>query len=271
MLYNVKQHINDEGPFDIIGDIHGCLDELLEMLIKLGYQQNDKGFYHPEGRKIVSVGDLNDRGPHNINTIRIIMDLVENGQGHYVYGNHCNKFYRYLLGRNVQQSHGLEYTVAEFEALADKEYFRNKYIAFYQNALPYLILDKGNLVVSHAGLKEAYIGRADRKVEKFCLYGDITGETDEQGHPIRKDWFLSYRGKAVVVFGHTAVLHPYIINNTIDIDTGCVFGGALTAFRYPEKTFIQIPSMMPRDEEQLEKMTKNTRKIENYIQRNKTQ
>ncbi|WP_058486251.1 metallophosphoesterase [Defluviitalea phaphyphila] len=251
-----KEHINEKGPFDIIGDIHGCYDELISLLKKLDYVEKNNLYIHKEGRKLIFLGDLSDRGPKNLKTINLIMNLVEKNLALYVHGNHCNKFYRYLLGRNVQISNGLENTIEEYENLSktEKDIFRNKYINFYESQSDYWILDKGNLIVVHAGIKESLIGRYDKRVEKFCLYGDITGEKDEKGYPIRKDWAKNYTGKAMIVYGHTPVLEAKWINNTIDIDLGCVFGGKLACLRYPEKEIITVNSNQPKNEEKLKIM-----------------
>lgn len=253
---NVKTYIKEKGPFDIIGDIHGCYEEFIKLLKKLEYNEENGVYIHPQGRKIILVGDLNDRGPKNLETINLVIKLVERNLGRYVYGNHCNKFYRYLLGRKVQISHGLEYTVEEYERLSkeEQEFFRNKYINFYEQQAHHWILDEGKLVVSHAGIKESLIGREDRRTEKFCLYGDITGEKDAEGHPVRRDWAKDYKGRAMIVYGHTPICKPIWVNNTLDIDLGCVFGGKLAALRYPEKEIVEVDSNQPKDEVQLERM-----------------
>ena len=99
------------------------------------------------------------------------------------------------------------------------------------------------MVVAHAGLKEKYQGRGSGRVRDFCLYGDTTGETDEYGLPVRLPWANEYRGKATVVYGHTPTPDVEAINNTFCIDTGCVFGGKLTAWRYPEKEIVQVDAL----------------------------
>ena len=105
-----------------------------------------------------------------------------------------------------------------------------------------LCLDDGKLVVAHAGMKEEMQGRGSGKVRDFALYGETTGETDEFGLPVRYNWAAEYRGKAMVVYGHTPVPEPEWLNRTINIDTGCVFGGKLTALRYPEKELVSVPA-----------------------------
>ncbi|RYD02035.1 hypothetical protein N752_26655 [Desulforamulus aquiferis] len=168
--------------------------------------------------------------------------MTHRGSSLYVPGNHCNKLYRYLLGRKVQVKHGLEKTVEELDLLSSvqREDFSREFKAFFEAASPYLILDNGKLVVSHAGIKENMMGKINKRIESFCLYGDPTGEVTQEGLPIRRDWAKNYKGKALVVYGHTPVEKPEFKNNTINIDTGCATGGALTALRYPERELVQV-------------------------------
>ena len=232
---------------DIIGDIHGCRREFAALTEKLGYIWDEGIPIHPDGRKLGFVGDLTDRGPESLNMIKIVSALVERKLAYYVPGNHCNKLYRFFLGRNVQIAHGLETTVAEYHALppSEQEMVRRQFIRLYEQAPLYAVLDEGRLVIAHAGIRHDYIGRTDKKVKTFVLYGDITGETNPDGTPVRRDWAKRYRGAAWVVYGHTPVKTPRFIGRTVNIDTGCVFGGALTALRYPEMETVSVPSSMP--------------------------
>ncbi len=238
---NLKQ---ERGPLDIIGDIHGCCDELEQLLAKLGYEIVNSHYQHPEGRKAVFVGDLVDRGNRIIETVNLVRKMVEGGSAICVPGNHEAKLLRYLRGKKVQLKHGLEQTVTEIEALStdQREVFITDAIAFIDSLVSHYILDDGNLVVAHAGMKESMQGRGSGKVRAFALYGETTGEIDEFGLPVRYPWAEEYRGKAMVVYGHVPVPEAEWINNTIDLDTGCVFGGKLTALRYPEKELVSVPA-----------------------------
>lgn len=100
-------------------------------------------------------------------------------------------------------------------------------------------------MIAHAGIREDYIGKNNSKVKTFVLYGDITGKSNPDGTPVRRDWARNYQGKATIVYGHTPVKEPRILNNTYNIDTGAVFGGHLTALRYPEMELVSVPSTMP--------------------------
>jgi protein phosphatase len=234
------------GPFDVIGDVHGCRPELESLLTRLGYQlfRDESGrpvdAAHPEGRQAVFVGDLVDRGPDSPGVLRLVMGMVSAGHARCVPGNHENKLVRALQGRQVTVSHGLETTLAQLAE--ESEEFRRQVAEFCYGLVSHLVLDDGRLVVAHAGLKEEYHGRASGRVRSFALYGDTTGETDEFGLPVRYPWANDYRGQAMVLYGHTPTPEPEWINNTMCLDTGCVFGGKLTALRYPEKELVSVPA-----------------------------
>lgn len=234
--------------YDIIGDIHGCFDELIQLLQKLGYSLDTGIPIHPEGRKIAFVGDAMDRGPNSLKTIELMFRLQDNRELIYSPGNHCNKFYRFAKGNNVQLQHGIETTVAELHALPKEKQvnFLNRYQSFYESLPLYVSLNNGNLIIVHAGIRENLIGSKNhKKIRTFVLYGDITGEKLPDGRPVRKDWAITYRGKPFIVYGHTPVQEARFINNTVNIDTGCVFGGKLTAIRYPEMEVVSVPSSLP--------------------------
>ncbi|WP_276495793.1 metallophosphoesterase [Pontibacter litorisediminis] len=236
----------EHGPFHVIGDIHGCLNELLELMQLLGYKvcfNKQEARYEvvpPAEAKAVFVGDLVDRGPNSPEVLRLVMDMVEQGLAYCVTGNHDDKLLRMLLGRNVQVRHGLELTKAQLEPY--DAVFRERVKEFLSGLPHHVILDEGRLVVAHAGLEERLHGRSTKGVRELCLYGPTTGELDEKGLPIRLDWAAEYCGKAIVVYGHTPVHEPSWRNNTINIDTGCVFGGKLTALTYPDHVLTAVES-----------------------------
>ena len=230
----------EHGPFDIIGDVHGCYDELCDLLESLGYSvdRNTYTAVPPQGRKAVFLGDLVDRGPNTVCTLKLAMNMVRANHALCVPGNHDMKLLRKLNGADVQVSHGLETTLAELENQPLE--FIAALKEFLDSLVGHYVLDDGRLVVAHAGMKEKYQGRSSRRVRDFALYGETTGETDEYGLPVRCDWAAAYRGRALVVYGHTPGADVYQINRTANIDTGCVFGGRLTAFRYPEKELVSV-------------------------------
>ncbi|KQV05425.1 polynucleotide kinase-phosphatase [Kitasatospora sp. Root107] len=232
------------GPFDIVGDIHGCRSELETLLTTLGYTlaRDEQGrpvdAVHPEGRTPVFVGDLVDRGPDSPGVLRLVMGMVEAGHAICVPGNHENKLGRWMDGRKVTVSHGLQESIDQLAE--ESEEFRARVRAFMRGLVSHYLLDGGNLVVCHAGLPEKYHGRNSGRVRSHALYGDTTGETDEYGLPVRYPWAEEYRGRALVVYGHTPVPTASFVNNTICLDTGCVFGGSMTALRYPERELVTV-------------------------------
>ena len=251
-LWNNKR--TEHGPFDVIGDVHGCATELEELLGLLGYEPVDQRegefpdggpvYAHPAGRTVVFVGDLVDRGPRILDSLRIARNMVDHGSAVAVPGNHDLKLVRALRGRDVRITHGLDRSLAELDALPEErnQPARDEAVRFLDGLVSHYVFDDGNLVVAHAGLKEEMQGRGSGKVRDFALYGETTGETDEFGLPVRWNWAAEYRGHAMVVYGHTPVPEPEWLNRTINIDTGCVFGGRLTALRYPEKELVGVPS-----------------------------
>ncbi|MGV9420352.1 polynucleotide kinase-phosphatase [Streptomyces sp. NPDC003674] len=232
--FNDLTHLT--GPFDIIGDVHGCSAELEALLAKLGYADGA----HPEGRTAVFVGDLVDRGPDTPGVLRRVMSMTASGDALCVPGNHENKYGRHLKGRKVQHTHGLAETVEQMAG--ESEEFRAEVRRFLDGLVSHYVLDGGRLVVCHAGLPEKYHGRTSGRVRSHALYGETTGETDEFGLPVRYPWAEDYRGRAAVVYGHTPVPEATWLNNTICLDTGAVFGGKLTALRWPERELVDVPA-----------------------------
>lgn len=230
----------DHGPFDLIGDVHGCYEELVDLLEKLGYAVDVAQFtaIPPEGRKAIFLGDLVDRGPMVVPVLKIAMNMVAAGHALCVPGNHDVKLMRKLRGRDVQIQHGLEQSLAQLAG--ESEEFSREVAGFIDGMVSHYVFDDKKLVIAHAGMKESMQGRGSGAVRDFALFGETTGETDEFGLPVRYNWAAEYRGSAMVVYGHTPVPSPEWLNRTINIDTGCVFGGSLTALRYPENELVSV-------------------------------
>jgi protein phosphatase len=235
---------DQQGPFDIIGDVHGCYEELCSLLRNLGYTiegtREQPVVGAPPGRRVVFVGDLVDRGPDSPGVLYLAMHMVESGTALIVPGNHEIKLLRKLGGRDIKLSHGLAQTMEQLDR--EPAELRQRIVTFVDAMVSHIVLDRGELVVAHAGLREDFQGRTSGRVRSFCLYGDTTGEIDEFGLPVRLPWATDYRGRATVVYGHTPTPEAEWINRTICIDTGCVFGGKLTALRYPERELVDVPA-----------------------------
>lgn len=236
---------HERGPFDIIGDVHGCCDELEELLDLLGYRVSwgaDGPAVrepHREGRRLVFVGDLADRGPRTPDVLRIVMSAVTNGHGFSVPGNHDVKFWRWLSGHhNVKLTHGLDRSAAQMEP--EPRAFKDDVVSFIARLPDYLWLDGGKLAVAHAGILERMIGLTNNEVRHFCIYGDTDGKVDANGLVIRYNWALGYKGEPTVVYGHIPVAEATWVNNTVCIDTGCCFGYKLTALRWPERDVVSV-------------------------------
>ena len=242
-LWNNLKH--EHGPFDIVGDVHGCYEELSSLLGQLGYKiengPDGPKATAPDGRKAVFVGDLVDRGPRIPDVLRLVMRMVAEGTALCVPGNHDMKLMKKLKGRDVQMTHGLADSVQQLDKESPE--FKQAVIKFLDDLVSHYVFDDGKLVVAHAGMKEEMQGRGSGKVRDFALYGETTGETDDYGLPVRYNWAAEYRGTAMVVYGHTPVAEPEWLNRTINIDTGCVFGGKLTALRYPERELVSVPAL----------------------------
>lgn len=233
------------GPFDIVGDVHGCCGELELLLDRLGYRvvwaaDGSVSVTPPAGRTLVFVGDLVDRGPRIAGVLRIAMSMGEAGTALCVEGNHENKFARWLNGAKVQTGSGLQMSIDQMEAETPE--FRERVRAFVAMLPPYLWLDGGALVVAHAGIREETLGRTDGKTRSFALYGDTTGEMDEDGYPVRRNWARDYSGRTAIVYGHVAAPGVAWLNNTICLDSGCCYGGRLSALRWPERELVSVPA-----------------------------
>ncbi|MBW4719195.1 metallophosphoesterase [Saccharothrix sp. SC076] len=231
---------HETGPFDVVGDVHGCHTELVHLLRELGWHVEPDGAHHPDGRTAVFLGDLVDRGPGTPAVLRLVMGMVAAGTARVVRGNHEDKLVRALRGREVTVRHGLEKSLAQLAGESDG--FRRDVLEFCDALVPHYVLDGGRLVVAHAGLPERYHGVESARMRGLAVWGRTTGEVDARGFPVRHPWAEEYRGAATVLYGHTPVEEARWLNGTLCLDTGCVFGGRLSALRYPEREVVSVPA-----------------------------
>lgn len=227
------------ATFDIIGDVHGCDTELVALLDRLGHPI-DPAVPHPEGRRIVFVGDLVDRGPATPAVVLRVQRLIEAGRALCVAGNHDIRLADALRGLPVEPSHGLEASLEQLAPLSAE--VREAMAAFLAGLPGHLLLDDGRLVVAHAGLEEAHHGSDSSAARDAAIHGTYTGDFDDRPMPVRDDWASRYSGTAAVVQGHTPVAEVEWFNGTICIDTGCVYGDRLTALRWPERELVSVPA-----------------------------
>lgn len=233
---------DDAGPFDLVGDVHGCIDELHELLTLLGYEiGGDDVARHPDGRRLILLGDLVDRGPAVTDVLRLAMASEAAGTCLSVVGNHDDKLRRALIGRRVQITNGLAESLAQLED--EPEAFRREVVAFVDAMPSHLILDGGRLIAAHAGLPRAFHGRTDEKARDIAMFGVTIGKLDEDGLPVRVNWARDYQGPPAIAYGHTPVAEPVWFHDTIDVDTGCVFGHRLSALRWPEREIAWVPAI----------------------------
>ncbi|RBW69663.1 polynucleotide kinase-phosphatase [Bacillus taeanensis] len=241
-----------EDGIDIIGDIHGCYDEMISLLEKLGYEKNEEDYYiHPEGRKFLSIGDIMSRGPHSLKTMLFFFRHVQQNLAYMIDSNHGWKIARWLGGRNVTLAHGDEKVEEDFKRYEEEfgaeqtEEIKKALKEFLLKAPSHYVFKKNGvstLVCTHAGIKDEYIGKQSHEISDFCRYGDTDG-FDQNGKPNRKDWFVHHKTNTLIIWGHDPKPQPLLINSTINIDQGVVFGGKLTAFRYPEKQLFSVKAL----------------------------
>jgi diadenosine tetraphosphatase ApaH/serine/threonine PP2A family protein phosphatase len=233
------------GPFDLIGDIHGCCAEVVRLLHRLGYHDDGEAWIHTEGRTAVFLGDIIDRGPTVPEVIVLVSQMVRHGSALFVPGNHDERLAAFLGGEPVVVAYGMEQTLQQLEVLDEdvRADVLARFLGLFLEAPPYLWLDGGRLVAVHGGLEESMIGSFDSEIWQFCLMGKVA--VDGPNMVRRLEWAPSYQGGALVAFGHTPCPRPVFVNNTINLDQGCVFGGALSALRYPERDTISLPAQEP--------------------------
>lgn len=239
--------------FDIIGDVHSCADELLYLLNSLGYtttlDSDDRVIWaHPQGRKLVFVGDITDRGPYPLSTLHIWRSAVRSGHG-AVMGNHDDKLRRALRGNKVFLSHGLAETYAALQTVSQED--RQAYLALLDTT-PYqlrLVVDgHPDVYVCHAGMPRDMIGRDDKAARAHCIYGEVLGHGPD-GYPVRGNaWEATWTAGGddpILIHGHVVneKVYPQDFVNVLNVDTGCAFGGHLTAYRYPEHEIVQVPAL----------------------------
>ena len=229
--------------FDVIGDVHGCLGELKTLLEKLGYGTDDT---HPEGRVPVFVGDLADRGPDSPGVLRFVCDLVARDKALFVPGNHDDKLFRMLQGGKVQRTHGLDLTEEQLLGMPEKERERLTLdiLAYLAPQPVHLVLADGKLAVAHAGIRDDMLGQSSDFITRFTRFGDVRGFAPD-GMPIRHDWAAERANGedgALICYGHTPQDELQFVNNTVNLDGGCVFGGFLAALRFPEHELVTVPA-----------------------------
>ena len=227
----------DSNGFDIVGDLHGAVPQLLELLNKLGYAAD---LTPPQGRKLVFVGDLADRGSDNVGALRLVSAAVRAGHALLVLGNHDERLLRWLRGETIEIKGGIDRTIAEIEAQKDAASLKAELTRLLEMAPLVLELSGGKLVVAHAGVEEPILTKGiDEAAAYFILNGDAIGKSPD-GKTLRRDWAVNYMGDAFVAYGHTPQPSVLIRNNTVNVDTGVYRTGVLSALRWPQMEIISV-------------------------------
>lgn len=221
--------------YDIVGDVHGCADELRDLLGVLGYRLRKSDLTPPAGRQLIFVGDLVNRGPDTAGVLELVMRAADAGHARAVMGNHDRKLLRALGGQRVNASGPLAPSLQQLARRSRS--FTAQVEDFLAELPPRLVLDGGRLLVVHAG-DLPYAPDAERR--EYNVTGRKTGRRDALGLEERHDWVTPYRERALVVYGHTPVLEPQQRGRTLNLDTGCVYGGQLSALRYPELELLSV-------------------------------
>jgi protein phosphatase len=236
----------EHGPFDLVGPVHGCLDDLLDLLLRLGYRVSNNlqtrdpewsswSVSHPAGRRLVFLGDYVDHGPDVVDVLRLVMDACD--QGHLaLQGDHEERLLRHLRGDPQPLEGGLAASLDQFCLLPPAFLDRTKH---FLDREPHLVLAGFRLVAAHAGLPGPLQGRASERVRKAALHGGLAPLPDTF-EPTRPAWAMGYDGRAEVVYAHPAVPDPEWTGRTVNVDTGSVYGGRLTALRWPEREFVDV-------------------------------
>ncbi len=229
-----------QKQYDVVGDVHGCLDALQRLMAAMGYDNDAR---HPQGRTLAFVGDLINRGPDSAGVLRLVSRLAREGRARMALGNHDDMLLRCLRGAPMDPARkGLDATLAQIAAAPDSRTLRAETLALLEHASLYLSLDGGRLIVVHAGIEEAMIGKPiSAETRRFLLNGDAIGKSPD-GKTLRHDWAASYHGSAFVGYGHTPQERAEVRGRTVNVDTGAYRGGLLSAFRWPEYTLVSVPS-----------------------------
>jgi protein phosphatase len=224
--------------YDLIGDIHGCTDELIALLRKLGYvvDATEPEVVPPAGRSAIFLGDLVNRGPDTPGVLRLVMAMVARGTATSVAGNHDLALAQALAGREPDDVDALSESLRQLEP--ESPGFKQSVVEFIESLPHQLTLDQGRLVLAHAGLPLEYHGSDSTEADDFAVNGRRV--PDASGQLVRYRWAEDYHGNAMVVYGHASQLEATWLNRTICIDTGCVYGGSLTALRYPELELVSV-------------------------------
>jgi hypothetical protein len=202
----------------VVGDIHGCYDELQDLLALVGFSGADR---------LICVGDLVVKGERS----REVLDLfMTDARFASVLGNHDRAVMRALRGEQIELKQTQEKCVAELSHQGGR-------YAQYLSSLP-LWLDLGAYAVVHAGVRPG-VALSAQDVEDLTELRTLGPDrTSRAGVP----WYDIYEGEKVILFGHWPAGHPRRGPSALGLDTGCVYGYELTAFILEENQLVSVPA-----------------------------
>ena len=202
----------------VIGDLHGCFDELTDLLDLINLRKGDR---------VVAVGDLIVKGPKN----REVLDLfIQDKRFSSVIGNHDRKLRQHWRGEPTRL------TKEQKETLVQLDVQRERY-SDYLRSLPFTI-DLGSHLVVHAGVRPGVTLRRQMTSDLTEIRTMGANPSSRRGVP----WYTVYRGRKIVLFGHWPAKAPRIAARAIGLDTACVYGGRLTAFIVESNQFVSVPA-----------------------------
>ncbi|MDT8448292.1 MAG: metallophosphoesterase [bacterium] len=204
----------------IVGDVHGCVDELAALTELVGYV--------PGQDRLIQVGDLINRGPDSLGTWKLFKEL----KGQAVLGNHELHLIRDAQGIEVKKR-----WLGEF-----KEYFGSHFVPYLADIKSWpLYIEEDNLMVVHAGLVPGqHPSQSDpRQVTSIRTWDGWGQDLQNEANP---PWFDFYQGPKLTVFGHWAKLNGLVRDHVVGLDTGCVYGKELTGLLLPERVLVSVPA-----------------------------
>jgi hypothetical protein len=212
------------GRTIVVGDIHGCYDELMELLAKVNFGPGDR---------VVAVGDLITKGPRNREVLELFMS---DARFSTVIGNHDLALRRKWNGEKIK--------LKEAQKATHKELKPNKltYAAFL-NRVPFTI-DLNTHLVVHAGLRPN-VEMYSQTTEDMTLLRTLGKDRESHGGT---PWYDVYEGDKVVLFGHWPAPEPRMGKKAIGLDTGCVYGYNLTAYIIETGEFVSVAAKRAYDE-----------------------
>jgi Calcineurin-like phosphoesterase len=261
--------VRPKAGIDVIGDVHGMLETYRTMLEALGYRRQAGRWSHTEGRRLVQLGDVVDRGPDPLGALELTREIVDSGAGDFILGNHeVNALGWFVGARSQSELHRRQF--ASTLAQIDEDPARWEEAAAWLRRQP-LKIERDGLRFIHAAwvpaavaalpetlanddlVKQTGKGGPLHDVIQDALKGpeiDVPEWQDDFGTKRRKKrilWWEDYPADApVVCFGHywfTGTPRPLGPGgNAICLDYSCGRGGPLAAWRWPEQTFQLVPN-----------------------------